>query len=98
MIDWQVLAKLSPFELALIVTLVFWTIVWKGFGLWIAAQENKKVWFLSILILNTFGILDLIYIFFFSKKGRDVVKNSWFFKMKQNKSKEKDHGIDDSNK
>lgn len=47
-----------------------WSIVWKGYALWIAAQEENKPWFLVILILNTAGILEIIYIFLVSKKGK----------------------------
>jgi len=54
----------------IILVLAIWTIVWKGFALWIAAQENKKPWFIVILILNTAGILDIVYIFFFSGWGK----------------------------
>jgi len=45
-----------------------WTLPWKGIALWRAARNNQKYWFLFILVLNTFAILDIIYIFFFSKK------------------------------
>jgi hypothetical protein len=76
MINWEKMLSMTPLEITLVVTLLFWTIVWKGIALWIAAQENRKVWFIAILILNTFGIVELIFIFFLSKKGKQVKAQS----------------------
>lgn len=66
-----------------IITLV-WSFIWKGFALWISAREGKKRWFIPILIFNTLGILEIIYIFFFSKAGKKFLQ-----KMKEGKSKTK---------
>jgi hypothetical protein len=41
---------------------------WKGCSLWFAAKDNKKIWFLVLLVVNLFGILDIIYIFHISKR------------------------------
>ena len=55
--------------------LVIWIMIWKGIALWKAAQNNSKSWFISLLVLNTVGILEIIYIFFFSdKKGKSEEK------------------------
>lgn len=51
--------------------IVLWTLVWKGYALWIAAREKAKWWFIFLLILNTAGILEIIYIFAFSRWGKD---------------------------
>tara|TARA_B100000745_G_scaffold300439_1_gene254405 strand:+ start:3745 stop:4050 length:306 start_codon:yes stop_codon:yes gene_type:complete len=53
-----------------ILALVVWTIVWKGLALWHAAKNGHKIWFIALLILNTVGILEIIYYFFFRKKGQ----------------------------
>ncbi len=52
----------------LLVALAIWELVWKGMGLWKAAQNNDKAWFVLILILNTVGILPIAYIYIFSKR------------------------------
>jgi hypothetical protein len=36
----------------------------KGYSLWIAARRDDKGWFVALLILNTVGILELIYLYF----------------------------------
>lgn len=45
-----------------------WTLFWKGIALWKSARNGHKKWFVALLILNTLGILEIIYIFSFSKK------------------------------
>lgn len=55
--------------LYLLFILLLWELFWKGIALWKAARESQKYWFIAMLILNTAGILPIIYIFIF-KKGR----------------------------
>jgi len=53
---------------SLFVFLVVWDIIWKGAGLWHAAKNNQKYWFVAILLINTIGILPIVYLKFFQKK------------------------------
>lgn len=48
--------------------LLIWSFVWKGIALWKAARNTHKVWYVVLLLVNTVGILEIIYIFFFSKR------------------------------
>lgn len=50
-----------------ILLLALWILPWKGYALWIAARKNDPWWFVAILVVNTLAILDILYIFFFSK-------------------------------
>lgn len=50
-----------------IIILIIWEIVWKGIALWKAARQNQLYWFIAIIILNTVGILPILYIVFFQK-------------------------------
>jgi hypothetical protein len=59
------LAELGGFLLALF---VIWSIAWKGLALWKAAREGSKVWFVVLLLVNTAGILEILYLYVFSKK------------------------------
>jgi hypothetical protein len=45
-----------------------WILFWKGLSLWIAAKNNQKLWFVALLVFNTVGILEIIYIFYVAKK------------------------------
>jgi len=47
---------------------VLWTIPWKGVALWKATKNNHKWWFVALLVINTLGILEILYIFIFSKR------------------------------
>lgn len=44
-----------------------WALIWKGFALWKSAKKNQLVWFIVLLAVNTMGILEILYIFVFSK-------------------------------
>lgn len=48
---------------------ILWTIPWKGVALWRAARGCHKGWFVVLLVVNTLGILEIIYIFIFSRKS-----------------------------
>jgi len=48
--------------------LLIWSIVWKGVALWNASKNDQKNWFIIILVINTIGILEIIYLFYFCKK------------------------------
>ena len=47
---------------------IFWVLPWKGVALWKAAKNSHKKWFISILLLNTLSILEILYIFVFAKR------------------------------
>jgi len=51
-----------------ILVITAWTLPWKGYALWRAAQRREQWWFVALLILNTLAILEIIYIFAFSRK------------------------------
>jgi len=51
----------------ILVPAVIWSLIWKGIALWKAARREDKVWFVVLLILNTLGLLEIIYIFLVAK-------------------------------
>ncbi len=54
-----------------VLLIIIWTTMWKGFALWKSAQLRDKWWFIALLIVNTVGILEIFYIYYFSKKKDD---------------------------
>ncbi len=52
----------------LIILIGLWTLPWKGIALWKSAQRKEKWWFIALLVVNTVGLLEILYIFVFSKK------------------------------
>jgi len=61
------LAGLNP---ALFALLLIWSLAWKGLALWEAARREDKAWFVILLIVNTAGILEIIYLFAVAKIQR----------------------------
>jgi len=60
---------LLPSQLfTILILLMLWEFFWKGKALWKASKSNDLYWFIALFILNTAGILPLLYIYFFSKK------------------------------
>jgi len=52
----------------ILLLILAWTLPWKGIALWKAARNSHKGWFIALLVVNTLAILEIIYIFYFSKK------------------------------
>ena len=59
----SVLAGWAGVDPLFIVFAIIWTLIWKGFALWRAAELKQKYWFIAILLINTLGILEIIYLF-----------------------------------
>jgi Family of unknown function (DUF5652) len=52
----------------LLLLLVAWSIAWKGWALWRAAENGSRPWFIGLLLVNTAGILEIVYLFGFGRK------------------------------
>ncbi len=72
--DWGFPLLIGAFWL-LIALAVVWSMVWKGIALWRAGRNGHLVWFIVLFIVNTLGILEIIYIFAFSRR-KEVVTNA----------------------
>jgi len=57
----EVLLALMP---ALMIVML-WTIVLKGYALWNAARNSQSAWFIALLVINTLGILEIVYLVWF---------------------------------
>lgn len=51
-----------------IALVVLWSLPWKGVALWKAARLADKWWFVVLLVVNMAGLLEILYIFIFSKR------------------------------
>lgn len=52
----------------LLVVVFIWSFFWKGLSLWHSARNNQKYWYFALLLINTIGILEIIYLSYFQKK------------------------------
>ena len=51
-----------PLFVGLLLLVSVWTLIWKGMALWKAVGRKEKRWFVVLLVLNTAGILPIIYL------------------------------------
>ena len=54
-----------------LIILMIWSLIWKGMALWRAARHAKLYWFIALLVINTMGILDIIYLFLIDPKPKN---------------------------
>lgn len=53
-----------------LLVLVAWSIYWKGLALWKASKEDSKPWFVVLLLVNTLGILEILYLYVFTRRRK----------------------------
>ena len=63
-------AGIPGWIIVLVVVLGIWEAVWKAIALWRAGNDRNLLWFVLMFILNTLGILEIIYIFGISRPRR----------------------------
>ncbi len=56
----------------LIMSVGLWTLPWKAVALWKSARLNQKWWFIALLVIQTLGLLEILYIFIFSKNRKNL--------------------------
>ncbi len=44
-----------------------WSYAWKLAALWKSARKGSIIWFIVLALVNTVGILEILYIFVFSE-------------------------------
>ena len=55
--------------LPLLVLVLLWTVAIKGYALWHAARNSQRNWFVALLIINSVGILEIIYLVWFRPRA-----------------------------
>lgn len=59
-----------PGRAAVFGAIVAWSLAWKGVSLWRAARNQSKPWFVTLLLTNTLGVLDAVYLFGVDRRHR----------------------------
>jgi predicted permease len=54
--------RTSIWFVVVIILLVIWDLAWKMVAMWKAATKKQMGWFICLGVLNTVGILPIIYI------------------------------------
>ncbi len=61
-------------SLWLLIVIFIWSSVWKFLALWKSARKNHLIWFVVFALVNTIGILEILYIYIFSEKPDESLK------------------------
>ncbi len=64
------------------VLFLIWSLIWKGIALWQSARKKHLVWFIILLVVNTMGILEILYIFYLNSWDLDQGKLLKFLEKK----------------
>lgn len=51
----------------ILIPLLLWLLVWKGVALWKCGRNNQIRWFVVLLVLNTIGIAEIVYLSWFQR-------------------------------
>ncbi len=62
-------------SIVFIIFILFWSYAWKLLALWKSARKNSPAWFIILALVNTVGILEILYIFIFSEMKKSKPKN-----------------------
>jgi methionyl-tRNA synthetase len=54
-------------SLWILVIILIWSVIWKLLALWKSARKNHITWFILLALINTVGILEILYIYVFSE-------------------------------
>jgi methionyl-tRNA synthetase len=53
-----------------LILISIWSLIWKGIAMWYAAGNKQKGWYIAILVLNTLGLLPIIYLLWFKNRKK----------------------------
>jgi hypothetical protein len=62
---------LSPHILGIIIVLAIWETIWRMIAFWKSARNHQLAWFIVMALVNTAGILEILYIAFFQRDRND---------------------------
>ena len=61
----------------LFMVILLWSVIWKLLAFWKSARKGHVIWFIAFAIINTLGIIEILYIYIFSniKLSKHPVKS-----------------------
>ncbi len=69
----------NPSTALIYLAISLWSLAWKGLAIWRAGRLQERNWFIVILVINLLGILEILYLFRFSKNRLTIAEmKSWF--------------------
>ena len=59
LIEW---INTHPIEtICFLLVVVIWDLIWKLTAMWKASKRGSKVWFVLLMVINSLGILPILY-------------------------------------
>jgi hypothetical protein len=56
-----------------LILIIIWSFIWKGLALWKASKNNHLTIFIILLVLNTIGIGEIVYLAYLYVKAKKKV-------------------------
>ncbi len=53
---------------SIFIPILVWSLIWKGLALWHAARRGEKIWYVALLLINTAGLLEIVYLLWIQKR------------------------------
>jgi methionyl-tRNA synthetase len=69
------LAHLTDLQITIFFVFAICAFILKGFSLWYAARGGQRWWFVALLIINTLGILEIVYLIWFRPRSFEIEKS-----------------------
>lgn len=64
--------------IATIALVTLWSALWKAVALYTAGKKSQKGWFVALFFINTLGVLEILYLAFFSTtEARDAKRRNY---------------------
>ncbi len=57
----------AGFGIVIGLAVLLWSLYWKAMALWHAVKSGEKIWFVALLLISMMGIVEILYLYFFSK-------------------------------
>lgn len=54
---------------------IIWSLIWKGLALWRAARLRQVGWYVALLVVNTIGAFEIVYLLATNKKYKKTKEN-----------------------
>jgi hypothetical protein len=67
----QYFGSMMAWLIPLIIILSVWELVWKYIAMWKASRNNHLAWYICMAVLNTAGILPIVYILLHRDKSEN---------------------------
>jgi hypothetical protein len=67
-------SELTSQQITMFIIVMIWSLIWKGLALWKAGRNNQLVIFIILLVINTLGVGEIIYLaYMYYKTKKSVV-------------------------